>query len=70
MTRAITVLADRIVGMVVPKANALASHHCTPGLCWDVFCYCQGPTIYYKDCCSTSDCKIRCGGCYSLGQGC
>lgn len=68
MTRTITALADRLVGLVVPKAEAAAA--CDPNRCWDAFCYCRGPNIYYRIVCPTRDCGSTPGPCKNMGLGC
>lgn len=67
MTRAITALADRMIGLVAPRATAQAA--C--GFCSPVFCYCQGARYYQKSCCVSADCKrYSCGACRFVGYGC
>ncbi|MFC7548092.1 hypothetical protein [Plantactinospora sp. GCM10030261] len=61
MTRMVTTLADRIVGMVVPRIEAQAAD-----TCYEKFCYCRGITLYTQYCCPVFGCK----SCRRVGDGC
>ncbi|MCP3784060.1 hypothetical protein NLX85_11845 [Micromonospora sp. A3M-1-15] len=61
MTRMVTTLADRIVGMVVPRVEARASD-----TCYEKFCYCRGLSLYTQWCCPAYPCKP----CRYVGEGC
>jgi hypothetical protein len=56
MTRTITALSDRLLGLVAPKATAKAS-----GCDW-VWCYCSGIWGVYRSCCYSGG-KYSCGSC-------
>jgi len=66
MTRTFTALADRLVGVVAPKARAQAA--CSG--CFERTCYCSGIRLYKKHCCYVSNCRYECGNCVFVGNGC
>jgi hypothetical protein len=68
MTRTLGALADRMVGVVAPKATARAV--CAESY-WK-FCYCNGISRYAK-LCSRSGTKCQtehCGACVYRDKGC
>lgn len=67
MTRTFTALADRMVGLVAPKATARAA--CSGYK--EVLCYCSGPRMYKKLCRLNSNCTLgACNACLYVGLGC
>ncbi|WP_090933045.1 hypothetical protein [Nonomuraea jiangxiensis] len=66
MTRLVNKLADRLVGMVAPKAHASAA---AALICSEVFCYCQGARYFAKQCCYQNG-KYECYVCRFVGNGC
>lgn len=68
MTRTLGVLADRMVGLVAPKATARAG--CAEQY-WK-FCYCKGIERYAKLCSrSGSSCQYEtCGACRYRDRAC
>ncbi|WP_416900703.1 hypothetical protein [Micromonospora echinospora] len=63
MIRAVTRLADSLVGAVAPRATAQAAQ---VQACHEVSCYCRGIDLYKKMCCDFQPC----GSCYYVGPGC
>lgn len=61
-------LADRTVGLVVPKIKAEATH--IVGHCQYIYCYCSGYRYYSKHCCKLEGGAISCGPCYYRGNYC
>jgi hypothetical protein len=62
-------LSDRMLAMVVPRAEAEAAN-CDYSPCQWKFCYCYGSRWYRKLCCRTGTGSSCCNPCKSQGQGC
>jgi len=58
-------LADRLVGVVVPKTTAGACA-CDPDP-YHVSCYCTGDIFYWKPCQTDCNCHTYCGKCVIAG---
>lgn len=62
MGKAMGRLADRLLGVLVPKTTAAA---CPCNDYWTANCYCYNHRRYVKQCRSNCDCSVTtCGSCY------
>jgi len=62
--RALQAVADRMVGLVVPKTPAGA---CCPPDPYREFCYCIVGLAYFQTCQSNCACHDYCGECQIVG---
>ncbi|HEX5596096.1 MAG TPA: hypothetical protein VFX61_08810 [Micromonosporaceae bacterium] len=65
MARTIHALADRLVGLVAPKATAQAAAKCRSETC-----YCVGIYLYKRTVCLYDDGNTWYGTCKNVGAGC
>ncbi|MDG6107218.1 hypothetical protein Daura_31375 [Dactylosporangium aurantiacum] len=65
MTRTMNALADRLVGLVAPKATAQATT-----VCRENTCYCKGIYLYKRTVCLYDDGSVYYGPCKNVGAGC
>ena len=60
MRASIAAVADRLLAVVVPKADVSAG--CPPDP-YTAYCYCKGYVVYTKRCSTNGACKTFCGTC-------
>lgn len=69
LTRSVSGMADRLLGLLVKKVDAAAA--CSPER-WTKTCYCircgtTSPLVYKQTCYVTTGCTVRCTACAPAG---
>lgn len=70
MKKLLETMGERMLGVVVPKAEAAAAN-CTPNsVWWGAYCFCSGGRPYYQKCkCNASGSTYTCTCTYRAGIG-